>query len=312
MKKTFISAFAVLVCCLGCAPEKKETTTKGSLHALFAESTAPAMVDEVNQFLAIYEKTGAVITYDVVSSEEAIRRMASDTIRYIITTRPMTAAEKQSLPKIEEWDLNELIVAYDAMAVVVHHKNPVEKMTTTELTKILSGEIRRWEQLSQAEGMKGAIELVYQDSSDVSMFVNSRLLEGKALRGNVLRSSSSLGTLRAVVERPLSIGLAGILWVDSARVPAKVLELAETREVTDTTFRVPPERIGKFSSPSYSANIYRTYYPLKRALYAYTYGPIASFASGFGTYVANKEGQRIFLNKNIVPATQPIRLKAPQ
>jgi hypothetical protein len=101
------------------------------------------------------------------------------------------------------------------------------------------------------------------------------------------------------------------LWVDSARVPAKVLKVAETREIQDTTFRLPSERIGKFCTP-HPANIYRNFYPLKRAIYAYTYGPVASFASGFGTFVANKEGQRIFLEKNIVPGTQPIRLKEPE
>ena len=69
--------------------------------------------------------------------------------------------------------------------------------------------------------------------------------------------------------------------------------------------------MGKYSSP-HPANVYRNYYPLKRAIYAYTFGPVASFASGFGTFVSNKEGQKLFLNRKIVPATQPIRLKAPQ
>jgi len=180
-----------------------------------------------------------------------------------------------------------------------------------ELSKILSGEIRRWEQLSNAETMKGTIEVLYQDSSDVSLFAGSHLLQGKSLRNDLQKTSSSLATLRSIVERPLSIGLVGVLWVDSARVPAKVLQVAETRKIQDSTFRVPPERVGKFCTP-HPANIYRNFYPLKRAIYAYTFGPLASFASGFGTFVATADGQRIFLEKGIVPATQKIRLKAPE
>jgi phosphate transport system substrate-binding protein len=311
MKKTLTLIFAVTLGISACGPEKQETTTRGNLHALFAESTAPVMVEEVNQFLDIYGKAGAAITYEIMSSEEAIRRMLRDTVRYIVSTRPLSAVEKQQLPKVEGFDLNEIIIAYDGLAVVVHHKNLVERITTAELNKILAGEINRWEQLSNAASMKGTIEVLYQDSSDVSSFVENRLLQGKTLRTVLRRTGSSLATLRSVVERPLSIGFVGVLWVDSARVPAKILEVAETRQIADTTFRVPPERIGKFCTP-HPANIYRTYYPLKRALYAYTFGPVASFASGFGTFVANKDGQRLFLKRNIVPGTQPIRLKAPQ
>jgi phosphate transport system substrate-binding protein len=311
MKTTVVLPLAIAFILFACGPEKKETTTKGTLHALFAESTVPVMVVEVDQFMSIYKSSGANITYETVSSDEAIRRMVRDTLRYIVTTRPLSATERMQLPKVEEFNFSEIIVAYDGVAVIVHHKNPVEKITTTELSKILTGEIRRWEQLSHAESMKGAIDVVYQDSSDVSAFVSSRLLDGKLMKTALQRTSSSLATLRSVVDKPLSIGLVGILWVDSARVPAKVLEVAETRQIADSAFRVPPERMGKFSTP-HPANIYRTYYPLKRAIYAYTYGPVGSFASGFGTFVATKDGQRLFLNKKIVPATQPIRLKAPE
>jgi phosphate transport system substrate-binding protein len=310
--KTRLAVMMILVLALsGCGREKAETTTHGSLHALFAESIAPVMREEVNQFLISYSKAGASVTYEGVSSEDAIRRMLHDTLRYIVSTRPMSPAERQQLPKVEGFELSEIVIAYDGIAVVVNPKNDIEKITTVELSKILSGEIRRWEQLSNAETMKGTIEVLFQDSSDVSIFAGSRLLQGKSLRKDLQKTTSSLATLRSVVERSLSIGLVGVLWVDSARVPAKVLKVAETRETQDTTFRLPPERIGKFCTP-HPANIYRNYYPLKRAIYAYTYGPVASFASGFGTFVANKEGQKIFLEKNVVPGTQPIRLKEPE
>jgi phosphate transport system substrate-binding protein len=310
--KTRLAVMMILVLALsGCGREKAETTTRGSLHALFAESTAPVMIEEVKQFLNSHSNAGANITYELVSSEDAIRLMLHDTLRYVVSTRPMSPAEKQQLPKVEGFELSEIVIAYDGIAVVVNPKNDIEKITTVELSKILSGEIRRWEQLSNAETMKGAIEVLYQDSSDVSLFAGSRLLQGKSLRKDLQKTTSSLATLRSIVERKLSIGLVGVLWVDSARVPAKVLKVAETRETQDTTFRLPPERIGKFCTP-HPANIYRNFYPLKRAIYAYIFAPVASFASGFGTFVANKEGQRIFLEKNVVPGTQPIRLKAPE
>jgi hypothetical protein len=103
----------------------------------------------------------------------------------------------------------------------------------------------------------------------------------------------------------------GINWIDSARVAAKSLKLAETRQTTDTTHRVAPEAFGQYYS-IHPAHIYRTYYPLKRSIYIYTYAHLGSIAGGFGTFIAGKDGQRLFLDRNIVPGTQPIRLRAPQ
>ncbi|MDP2885775.1 MAG: substrate-binding domain-containing protein [Ignavibacteria bacterium] len=304
-------ALSFILLVSGCAPEKSETATRGNLHVLIAESTAPAMVEQVNQFLSIYAKNGANITYEVVSSEQAIRRLLRDSVRFIITTRPLTSAERQQMPVVEGFDLNEVLVAYDGIAVVTHHKNPVEQLTTIELTKILSGEIKQWNQLSHPEGMKGTIELLFEDSSDVTSFIDGRILHGQPVRKDAERTGSSLQTLRLLVERPRSIGLVGGTWIDSARVPAKVLNIAETRQITDTTYRVPPGAFGKFYSP-HPANVYRTFYPLKRGIYVYTFCPVGSLASGFGAFVANKDGQRLLLNRNIVPGTQPIRLKVPQ
>jgi len=308
MKSITVGSLACLVLLFGCTREKSETSTRGNLHVLVAESVLPPAIDEFNAFLNLYASDGAKIDYEAVSSEQAIQRLGRDSIRFAFTTRSMSAAERQRLPQTDGFELSEVLIAYDAIAVVANDKNLVAKMTTTELTKILSGEINRWEQLSKANAMKGKIELVLQDSSDVTSFIDARLLQGQHLRKDVRITGSSFGTLRAIAAQPLAIGLVGVTWVDSAHAAVKVLDLAETRQVTDTTFRVPTGEFGKFHSP-HPANIYRSYYPLKRAIYAYWYAPLGSLATGFGSYVSHADGQRLFLKRNIVPGTQRIKLK---
>ena len=308
MKTITVALLACLALLLGCTKEKSETSTRGNLHVLVAESTLPAAVDQVKEFLSRHSDDGARIGYEAVSSEQAIQRLGRDSIRFVFMARPMTAAERQRLPQTDGYELSEVLIAYDAIAVVANDKNPVAKLTTTELTKILSGEINRWEQLSKANAMKGKIDLVLQDSSDVPAFIKARLLEGQNLRTDVWFTNSSLGTLQSIGTRPLAIGLVGVTWVDSARAATKVLDIAETRHTTDTTYRVPTEAFGKFFSP-HPANIYRSYYPLKRAIYAYWYAPLGSLATGFGFFVSHADGQRLFLKRNIVPGTQPIKLR---
>ncbi|HAL56413.1 MAG TPA: hypothetical protein DCP63_08060 [Bacteroidetes bacterium] len=293
-----------------CAPEKPETTTKGHLHVLIAESVAPVIVAEVNEFLSIYAKNGANITYSIVSSNEAIESFVIDTIRCIIVTRPLTTEERRQVLQ-HETDISEILLAYDGLAGVVHYKNPVEQITTTELREILSGKMKRWEQLSKAKGANGPISVVVQDSSDVTMFLGTRLLHGQPIRSPILRAASSLLTLRTLAGRPQAIGFVGIDWIDSGRVPAKVLEVAELDAKADTTFPPPIESVGKFYTP-HPAHIYRSYYPMKRAIYFYAKARPGTLVNGFGSYVANKDGQRLFLKRNLVPGTQPIRLRVPE
>jgi ABC-type phosphate transport system substrate-binding protein len=304
-----VLTFVVLLS--GCYPEKKETTTRGNLYLLLTESAAPVLVEEVNQFLSLYGPDGANISYAVVSSEEAIQRFVDDTVQCIFTIRPLKAAERSLVTRTAGLDFTEIAIAHDAVVVVAHHENSVDRITTTELRSVLTGTYTRWEQLSHAGKMKGRIEVIYQDSSDVSWYLAQRILQRQTVRKDVRHANSSLQLLKAVVNQPLSIACVGLNWIDSARVPAKMLSVAETAQPADTTFQIAPEALGTFYEP-HPAHIYRKFYPLRRTIYLYARAPLGSFAAGFSAFVANKDGQRIFLVRRLVPGTQPIRLKPPQ
>ena len=114
-------AFTLILACYlsACGPEKKETTTRGTLHALFAESTAPVMAEEVAQFLSIYGKTGANITYEVVSSEEAIRRMVRDVAKDRPQAITIFCTGLRGAPLVEELESETGIPIYDTIATVV-------------------------------------------------------------------------------------------------------------------------------------------------------------------------------------------------
>jgi phosphate transport system substrate-binding protein len=305
MQRLIIVATVIVLIC--CGPEKAETPLRGNLHVLLPESAAPVLLRAVQSFTSIYGPKGAQLSYELVSSEEAIRRFIEDTTRCILTTRSLSATERQRLNE-DGVELTEIILAYDAIAAVVHYKNPIERITTPELRSIVSGETRRWEHLTHADGMRGSIVPILDETSDVASFLLRRFTELRSFRPDLQRTRSNLATLQTVVADPASIGFVALDWVDSARVPVKMLEVAEPDPEADTTFRAPIESVGKFYPP-HPAHIYRNYYPLKRGIYAYGKNARGTLTSGFLTFLANKEGQRIFLERNLVPATQPIRLK---
>lgn len=304
MRHFILFSLALLVHA-GCYPEKGDSPLRGDLHVLIPESVAPALIQQIEAFESIYGPKGAHVSYSVVTSEDAIQRFLRDTLRAVFSTRTLTPEEKR---KAEEQTgaVAELRIFYDGIAVVVHHRNPVERITTPELRGILSGAISRWEGLS-ARGMSGGIRFHMQESSDISAYFQTRF-PGLVVKMHSKVQEASLEILQAVAKDRQAIGLVGLDWIDSAGVPAKVLEVAAPEEDADTLFRPPVETIGKFYPP-HPAHIYRSYYPLKRAVYFYSRSLRGDLSSGFAAFVGNKEGQRLFLERGLVPATQPIRLK---
>jgi len=300
--------FVILIALfLGCSTDQKETTTRGKLHLSIPESIAPVMIDEVNEFLTLYSSSGAQITYNVVSTAEAARRFMLDTSRIVFLPRPLTQAEKEQAKNTSP-DFNELVIAYDGIAAVVHPNSSIVQMTTTELQKILAGTITRWEQLTEAKPMKGKINIYCQDTSDVEEYLAHRLLKESNITNAYKHTTSDLQTLQSIEKDPRGLGFVALGWIDSAKSTAKVLNLGRTKEDTDTTFAPPKEVLGEFFSP-HPANIYRNYYPLKRVIIMYTRTHV-DLAAGFGTYVATAEGQKLFLKRGLLPGTQRIKLKS--
>jgi ABC-type phosphate transport system substrate-binding protein len=204
--------------------------------------------------------------------------------------------------------LNELIVAYDGIAVLTHSKNPVEQLTTTEIRNILIGTITQWHQLQISKKMKVDIHIYCQDSSDVFDYLRTRFIRSQERMASFVHTTSEIGTIQSVEKDPGSIGFIASGWIDSLPPALKILKVGRTSEDTDTTSIPPENTLHKFYSP-HPAYIYLNYYPLKRALYMYTRSRV-DLAAGFGAFVASPEGQKIILQHNLVPGTQKIKIKS--
>jgi hypothetical protein len=111
-----------------------------------------------------------------------------------------------------------------------------------------------------------------------------------------------------VARDRFSLGFVSSCWVDSVKGGTKILALAADSTLADTTFKPPQESVGKYYGP-HPAYLYLNYYPMKRAVYLYARTTRGDFATGFASFVASSAGQKIFLQKGLVPGTQKIVLK---
>ncbi|MBI4428335.1 MAG: substrate-binding domain-containing protein [Ignavibacteriales bacterium] len=290
-----------------CNPEPAETPTKGKLHLLLAESVAPAVVRQVDQFMDYYRQNGANVTFSLVSSENAINGFVRDTLRTVFVTRALWPAEREAVEH-SHGSFLKMTVAYDAVAVVVHQTNPLDGITVSDIRDILSGKTKRWGQLKVGKKSRRSMRVYLQDSSDISFYLSTRIANLPAISVKMQQRLSSLNLLYEVSKDPTAIGFVGLSWMDSVKVPIKVLKVAAAFGDTDTAFAAPAGALGKFFSP-HAAYIHQNSYALKRAVYMYSKSLGGDLAAGFSSFVATSEGQRIFLNHGLVPGTQEIVLK---
>ena len=75
-----------------------------------------------------------------------ISALMDNTTDIAMASRPIKFSEKMKA-KAAKRDINEVIVAYDALAVVVHPSNPVKKLTRRQLEDIFRGKITNWKQV---------------------------------------------------------------------------------------------------------------------------------------------------------------------
>lgn len=305
-----LSCGLLFLLALSCGPNQEETATKGHLRVLIGESVAPVLIQEVNKFMILYQSHGADVTYAIVQSEEANAHFVNDTARIIITAIPLTAEEKNRVKKTTD-NLVEIVLTYDGVVAVVQSRNPRKELTLEQIRNILNGETTKWEQLSRSHSGPDKIHLVLEDSSDVSMYLSRRLLDGKEIKAAIRRTSSSHQTLQEVSNDPLSLGFVGLNWADSASGKVKILTLAADSAFADTAFKPPSESIGNAYSP-HPAHIYLNYYPMKRAIYVYSRTTPGDFATGFTSFLASPAGQKIFLKEGLMPGTQKVVLKRPE
>ncbi len=290
-----------------CQNRDDQSPTSGSLSLVIPEAIEPVMRGEVAAFLDLYRQNGAQIATRVETSEEAIHLFLRDSLRLLFSTRRLTATERASVEK-EGNGLTEIALAYDGVAVIVQEGNPVEKATVGEIRGILDGTITRWEQLKDHGKLRGAITTVLAEPSDESVYLQQRLFRGGPLRAHITQTGSSAQAMRMVSKDARAVGFVGAAWLDSLELPLHPLALAMMPGDADTAYAVPGDAYGRYFA-IHPANIYQNSYAFKRTIMMYSRPTRVDLATGFSAYVASADGQRLFLRRNLVPGTQPIRLR---
>ena len=145
-----------------------------------------------------------------------ISALMDNTTDIAMASRPIKFSEKMKL-KAAKQEVEEVIIAYDALAVIVNPSNPVSQLTRQQLEAIFRGKITNWKQLGGPD-MK-IIVYSRETSSGTYEFFKESALKNQNYMSSSLSMPATGAVIQSVSQTKGAIGYVGLAYL-SPRVKA--------------------------------------------------------------------------------------------
>lgn len=205
-------------------------------------------------------------------------------------SREIKPEEREKVKAATGRDVQDFVVAYDALAVYSHPSNPIKEISIPELREIWAenGMVTEWEQLNPA--FKGKIVLFGRQNSSGTYDYFREHICGKTaekkqreFRGGISEMNGSAEVVENVARTPGALGYSGMGY-KTAQV--NWLKVSSQKGEPGSEPGVEGARSGK--------------YPISRKLYIYTAGEPQGETKAFIDWVLSPAGQKIVEKEGFV------------
>lgn len=209
-----------------------------------------------------------------------ISALMDNTTDIAMASRPIKFSEKMKIKEAGE-EVEEVIVAYDALAVVVHPSNPVKQLTRKQLEDIFRGKITNWKQV----GGEDQKIVVYsrETSSGTYEFFKESVLKNKNYMAGSLSMPATGAIIQSVSQTKGAIGYVGLAYV-SPRIKTLSVSYDDTH----------------YATPSVE-NATNKSYPIVRPLYYYYNVKNKNQVDPLLQFILSPQGQDIIKKNGYIP-----------
>ena len=237
------------------------------------------------------EHPSAFVAVTGGGSGTGIAALLNGTCDIAQSSRSMEAKEYDLAKQKGGRSIQEIPVALDAIAFVVHPENPVEGLTIDQLSGIFTGKITNWKEVG---GKDEPILVLSRDrNSGTHVFVWEAVVRKGNDKGaeefdpSVLMLPSSQAIEQEVGVNPSAIGYFGLGYL-SPKVKA---------------LGIFNEQKAAFVKPAVEA-VYEGSYPISRNLLFYLPHQPAGEVKNFIDFVLSKKGQNIVQDMHFIPLAE--------
>ena len=265
-----------------------DTRLKGKINISADESFKPVIEAQVQVYEASYSDAKLNVSYK--SEADCLKDLTVDSVRLVIVPKWITEDERSFVADSMKVAAEQMLLAYDAIAVIVHPDQEITRFTISDLKQILQGKFRK-NLIPVFDGLKA--------TSTVRFIVDS-VLRGDTLASKTLAARSSEEVIDYVSKNPDAIGFIGVNWIGNKDDEQQQSFLTKVRLAELECKRLP----GQYCEPI-QVNIYNGLYPLKRELVSILKENHRGLGHGFTDFMTGERGQLIFRRAYLVPGHLP-------
>ncbi len=294
-------AAIVTVRCTGKGTVNDETPTSGNIKIIADESFEPIVNAEISTFTGLYKR--AVIQPTFVSEKDLITAFLKDSVKLVVSSWEPSEEQKQLLFQTQIV-VRTNTIAYDAIALVLNKENKDSLFTYQQVNDLFTGKITDWKNINPNSKV-GQIFTVFDSDKSANIRYFKELFKlSDQLPSNFYAVKSNAEVIDYVSKNKGAIGLVSVNWIADDDDPACRAFKSKIKLAAVAHQYLNP---GTYSMPD-QGSIYDKSYPFTRTVNLVSRETFRGLASGFTTFCASEQGQRIVLKSGLVPATMPIRL----
>lgn len=261
MKKTILITvvlFGVIVCA-------------GAQRIKGSDTCLPLSQKEAETFQKANPSANIIVTGG--GSGVGISALIEGTTDIAQSSRKIKFDERQKMQENGK-SVKEVIVAYDALAVIVNPSNAVDKLTREQLEGIFTGKITNWKEVGGAD--EKIIPYARETSSGTYEFFKEIVLNNKNYMNGIMSMPATGAIVQSISQTKGAIGYVGLAYINN-NVKA---------------VRVSYDEGKNYVVPSV-ANAKNETYPIVRPLIYYYESKSEATVKPFIDYVLSTNGQKI-------------------
>ena len=226
----------------------------------------------------------AKVTVTGGGSGVGLASLVDGTTDIAMASRKMKMSEKMKLQEAGK-GTKEVIIAYDALAVIVNTGNTVTQLTREQLEGIFTGKIKNWKEVGGAD--MPMVVYSRETSSGTYEFFKEHVMNNKNYAASVLSMPATGSIIQSVSQTKGAIGYVGLAYIEK---DVKAVKVSYDKGKT-------------YINPSMATAKDKTY-PVIRPLYYYYITASEKMVKPFVDYTLSAEGQKTVEEIGYVPLTK--------
>ncbi len=286
-----IILFSLLTACSPSTASPGSFSTPAAASAYIQNKGSDTIVNLALAWAERYQAEHLAVRISVTGggSGTGIAALINNTVDIANASRQITAQERAEAQK-NGIQVQEHVVARDAIGVIVNPHNPVSRLTLQQVSDIYSGKINNWRQLGGED--RPIVRLSRESNSGTHVYFLETVIRlgdknNKTLfSADTLLLPSSEGIIAEVRDNPNAIGYDGLGYITP-----EVKTLALARRAS-----------GPFVLPSI-ATVNDASYPVSRDLYMYTGKNPSAASQAYLAWILTPEAQQLVKDLGFVPVS---------